>query len=61
MSQMPPRVLAWAEGWPSVEKLIKEEIAQEVEKLAPRTNIDHVKAGYLMAQNAVLAILRGKE
>lgn len=40
-------------------KELREQIAQEIEKIEPNTNIDEIKAGYIMARNYAVAIVRG--
>ena len=40
---------------------LREQIAKEIEKIQPQSNIDLVKAGYTMARNYAAAIARGKK
>jgi hypothetical protein len=54
------KMYLFVEGnWDPIEKIIREEIASEIEKIEPRTNIDDIKAGYVMARNYAVAIARG--
>ena len=46
-------------NWDPIEKIIREDIAQQIEKIEPSTNINDVKAGYVMARNYAVAIARG--
>ena len=46
-------------NWDPIEKIIREDIAQKIEKIEPSTNINDVKAGYVMARNYAVAIARG--
>jgi hypothetical protein len=48
-------------NWDPIEKIIREDIAQQIEKIEPSTNINDVKAGYVMARNYAVAIARGKD
>lgn len=42
------------------EQELREQIAQEIEKIEAVTNIDLVAAGHMMARNWAAAIARGK-
>ena len=56
------KMYLFVEGnWDPIEKIIREDIAQKIEKIEPSTNIDLVKAGYVMARNSAVAIARGKD
>jgi hypothetical protein len=39
---------------------LREEIAREIEKIQPNTNMSDIKFGYAMARNYSAAIARGK-
>jgi len=42
------------------EEELREQIAQEIEKIEPNTNIAEIKMGYIAARNYASAIARGK-
>jgi hypothetical protein len=45
--------------WEVKEQEIREQIAQAIESIEASTNIDDIKAGFLMARNHAATIARG--
>jgi hypothetical protein len=47
--------------WEIKEQELREQIAQTIEGIEASTNIDDIKAGFLMARNYAAAIARGNK